>query len=179
MYDLTDYEDRWGFNYGMFHRVNMHEILMDSATGSDHSGIPAILKCTHKCAEINHEQGVVTFENSAQAKYDVAIGADGIGSQVRKNLGFVPDRELSASTCLYCIIETGNFRRSGYQDLSVNNAIELWGRQGSFLHAEMEKRTHSTVSFQQKKAPMRGKAGILILPSKMFSDHSRTFTQSC
>lgn len=129
--------------------------------------------------KINHEQGVVTFENGVQAKYDAIIGADGVGSQVRKNLGFVPDRELSASTCLHCIIETGNFRRLGHQDLSVNNAIELWGRQGSFLHAEMEKCTHSTVSCQQKKAPMRGKAGILILPSKMFSDHSRTLTQSC
>lgn len=130
VYDLADYKTRWGYVYNMFHRVNMHEMLMDSATGSDHLGIPAILKCNHKCAEIDHEHGLVTFENGLQAQHDLIIGADGIGSQVRKTLGIVPDRQLSTSTCLHCIIETEDARKLGLRDLSPNSAIEFWGGHG-------------------------------------------------
>ncbi|KAM3086321.1 hypothetical protein ACMFMG_000457 [Clarireedia jacksonii] len=130
VYDLADYKERWGHVYNMFHRVNMHEMLMDSACGSDHSGTPAVLKCNHKCSEIDHDQGIITFTNGVQAKHDLIVGADGIGSQVRKTLGIVPDRELSTSTCLHCIIETADARRLGLRDLSPNSAIEFWGGQG-------------------------------------------------
>ncbi|KAA8571163.1 hypothetical protein EYC84_000506 [Monilinia fructicola] len=111
VYDLADYKSRWGYYYNMFHRVNMHEMLMDSATGPDHSGL-------------------ITFDNGLQAKHDLIVGADGIGSQVRKTLGIVPDRELSTSTCLHCIIETEDARKLGLRDLSPNSAIEFWGGQG-------------------------------------------------
>ena len=65
--------------YNMFHRVNMHEMLMDSAVGENHPGTPGTLKVDHKCTSINHEAGLVTFENGVQAKHDLVIGADGIG----------------------------------------------------------------------------------------------------
>jgi salicylate hydroxylase len=63
----------------MFHRVNMHEMLMDSAVGEAHEGTPGTLKVDHKCVEIDHEAGLITFENGVQAKHDLIIGADGIG----------------------------------------------------------------------------------------------------
>jgi salicylate hydroxylase len=108
----------------------MHEMLMDSATGVSHDGIPAVLKVRHRCLEINHQAGIITFENGVQAKHDLIIGADGIGSQVRRTLGIVPDRKQSTSHCLHCIIETEDVRRLGLTDLSVNSAIEFWGGQG-------------------------------------------------
>lgn len=79
VYDLADYKDRWGFVYNMFHRVNMHAMLMDSAVGDTHDGTPAVLKVDHKCVEIDHERGIIKFENGVSAKHDLIIGADGVG----------------------------------------------------------------------------------------------------
>lgn len=64
--------------YNMFHRVNMHEMLMKSATGEG-EGIPAVLKVNHKCQEIDHEKGLIFFENGVVAQHDLIVGADGIG----------------------------------------------------------------------------------------------------
>ncbi len=105
-------------------------MLMDSATGPNHSGIPGILKCNYRCSEIDHRRGIITFENGVQAKHDLIIGADGIGSQVRRTLGIIPNRKQSTSHCLHCIIATKDVRRLGLTDLSVNSAIEFWGGQG-------------------------------------------------
>lgn len=114
----------------MFHRVNMHDMLLDSAMGKSHPGIPAVLKVNHRCVEIDHKTGKITFENGVQAKHDLVVGADGIGSQVRRTLGIIPDRQQSTSHCLHCIIDTADVRKLGLQDLSVNSAIEFWGGQG-------------------------------------------------
>lgn len=129
VYDLADYKERWGYVYNMFHRVNMHEMLMESAVGENHAGIPGTLKVNHKCVAIDHEAGKITFENGTTASHDLIIGSDGIGSSVRKTIGIIPDRKQSTSHCYHCIIETADVRRLGLSDLSPNSAIEFWGGQ--------------------------------------------------
>jgi len=114
----------------MFHRVDMHTMLMKSAVGEAGEGIPAVLKVNHKALEINHQAGVITFENGVQAKHDLIVGADGIGSTVRKTLGIIPDRKQSTSHCLHCIIATDDIQKLGLHDYSPNEAIEYWGGQG-------------------------------------------------
>jgi salicylate hydroxylase len=147
VYDLADYEERWGYVcwamaerrtwptdntqvYNMFHRVDMHAMLMDSATGPSYLGTPAILKVNHKCVSINHFTGEVTFHNGLTLKHDLIIGADGIGSTVRTTLGVVPDRKQSTSHCLHCIITTEDVKRLGLNNYASNEAIEYWGGQG-------------------------------------------------
>jgi salicylate hydroxylase len=49
----------------------MHTMLMDSATGTPHTGIPATLKVNHKCVSVDHAAGVVTFQNGVIAKHDL------------------------------------------------------------------------------------------------------------
>jgi salicylate hydroxylase len=114
----------------MFHRVDMHAMLMDSAMGESHGATPAVLKVNHKCTSIDHKAGVITFANGEQAQHDLIIGADGIGSTVRTTLGIVPDRKQSTSHCHHCIIATDDVKRLGLLDLAANEAIEYWGGQG-------------------------------------------------
>ncbi|KAH8649720.1 hypothetical protein BGZ60DRAFT_389662 [Tricladium varicosporioides] len=130
VYDLADYKERWGSVYNMFHRVDMHAMLMDSAMGVSHTGTPTVLKVNHRCTEIDHEKGIVTFANGNIAQHDLVIGADGIGSQVRSTLGIVPDRKQSTSHCYHCIITTEDVKRLGLLDLTPSSAIEYWGGQG-------------------------------------------------
>ena len=113
----------------MFHRVNMHEMLMDSATGKNHAGFPAALKVNHKCVEIDHQAGVITFENGITAQHDLIVGSDGAGSAVRRTLGIIPDRKQSTSHCYHCIITTENVKKLGLKNLAPNSAIEFWGGQ--------------------------------------------------
>lgn len=47
VYDLDDYEERWGYVYNMFHRQYMHAMLKDSALGEG-EGAPATLKVNHR-----------------------------------------------------------------------------------------------------------------------------------
>lgn len=114
----------------MFHRVDMHAMLMDSAMGESHSGTPAVLKVNHRCSSIDHKAGIISFSNGVQARHDLIIGADGIGSTVRGTLGIVPDRQQSTSHCLHCIITTEDVRKLDLLDLAENEAIEYWGGQG-------------------------------------------------
>jgi salicylate hydroxylase len=108
----------------------MHAMLMDSALSESYEGIPAVLKVNHRVMEINHHAGVIAFENGVQSKHDLIIGADGIGSQVRRTLGIIPDRKQSTSHCLHCIIATEDIKKLGLHDYSPNEAIEYWGGQG-------------------------------------------------
>lgn len=61
VYDLDDYEERWGYVYNMFHRQYMHSMLMDSAVG-DGEGVPAKLLVNHKVSR----DICVTFEQSRE-----------------------------------------------------------------------------------------------------------------
>ncbi|KAJ9606222.1 hypothetical protein H2200_009183 [Cladophialophora chaetospira] len=128
-YDLSDYEDQWGWVYNMFHRVNMHEMLMDSAMGCG-EGPPARLVLDHKCQSIDHDNGIVTFENGSVVRHDMIVGADGIGSAVRRTLGITPTRKQSTSTCYHCVIDSSEVSRLGLLDLTLNCAIEFWGGVG-------------------------------------------------
>ena len=48
VYDLDDYEEKWGFVYNMFHRQYMHAMLKDSACAEEGEGVPAKLFVNHR-----------------------------------------------------------------------------------------------------------------------------------
>lgn len=51
VYDLDDYEKRWGHVYNMFHRQDMHKMLMDTALQEEGEGTPAKLLVNHQVCE--------------------------------------------------------------------------------------------------------------------------------
>ncbi|KAJ5102414.1 hypothetical protein NUU61_004636 [Penicillium alfredii] len=128
VYDLGDYEERWGYVYNMFHRQYMHAMLNDSALGEG-EGHPATLKVDHRCRDIDLITNTITFENGVLAQHDLIVGADGIGSAVRGILGIKPEKKPADSSCLHTNISTEEAVRLGLVDYSQDNALEYWGGQ--------------------------------------------------
>jgi len=77
-YELDNYEKEWGVPYYMFHRQDMHAMLLDVATSPEGEGEPATVVVDHICKKVDYEAGTVEFENGVTVKADMIIGADGI-----------------------------------------------------------------------------------------------------
>ncbi|KAJ5256769.1 hypothetical protein N7478_012873 [Penicillium angulare] len=129
VYDLSDYEKRWGYVYNMFHRQYMHAMLKDSALLEEGEGIPAKLILNHKCHEIDLQTNTITFENGTTAQHDLIIGADGIGSAVRGILGIRPEKRPSDSSCLHANVDADKAAELGLTNYSADSALEYWGGQ--------------------------------------------------
>ncbi|KAI7478972.1 salicylate hydroxylase [Hortaea werneckii] len=129
VYDLDDYEEKWGYVYNMFHRQYMHRMLVDCATQPEGDGDPVEVIVNHKCIDIDTAQGIIQFENGVSAKHDLVIGADGIGSAVRGIIGIKPERKPAASSCLHANVDTAKARQLGLVDYSQDSALEYWGGQ--------------------------------------------------
>ncbi|KAI0477374.1 salicylate hydroxylase [Xylariaceae sp. FL0804] len=129
VYDLDDYEKRWGYVYNMFHRQDMHQMLKECAMQDEGEGVPAKLCLNHKCKDIDLSTGVISFENGATATHDLIVGADGIGSAVRRILGISPEKRPSEQACLHTNVSAEEARRAGLVDYSSDSALEYWGGQ--------------------------------------------------
>ncbi|KAJ5200836.1 Monooxygenase FAD-binding [Penicillium cf. griseofulvum] len=128
VYDLDDYEERWGYAYNMFHRQYMHAMLKDSALGEG-EGAPATLKVNYRCRDIDLKTSTVVFENGEVINHDLIIGADGIGSAVRGILGITPEKRPSDQSCLHTNVKTEDAIKLGLVNYSDDSALEYWGGQ--------------------------------------------------
>ncbi|KAJ5889294.1 hypothetical protein N7504_010104 [Penicillium tannophilum] len=129
VYDLADYEERWGYVYNMFHRQKMHFMLKESALAEEGKGTPAVLKVNHRCSSIDLETNVIEFGNGYSAKHDLIVGADGIGSVVRGILGITPERRPSDQSCLHANVDADEAAKLGLANYSDDSALEYWGGQ--------------------------------------------------
>ncbi|KIV94176.1 hypothetical protein PV10_01965 [Exophiala mesophila] len=129
VYDLDDYEEKWGFVYNMFHRQYMHSMLKDAAIGESGVGVPAKLVVNHQCQDIDVPSSTITFKNGNTATHDLIIGADGIGSAVRGILGIKPAKRPAEQQCLHANVSTEEAVKAGLVDYSQNSALEYWGGQ--------------------------------------------------
>ncbi|KAG5992924.1 hypothetical protein E4U54_003514 [Claviceps lovelessii] len=129
VYDLEDYEARWGFVYNLFHRQYMHAMLRDCALGEEGEGRPARLVVNHKCKDVDGLSGKIVFENGTTVQHDLIIGADGIGSAVRRAIGINPKKRPSEQSCLHANVITEEAVRRGLVDYSRHSALEYWGGQ--------------------------------------------------
>ena len=127
VYDLADYEERWGYVYYMFHRQYMHAMLMDTAVGEEGKGVPVKLVTQHKCQTIDTASGEISFSNGVKTKHDLIVGADGIGSSVRNIIGICPEKRPADSSCLHANVTTEEAVKLGFVDYSQHSALEYWG----------------------------------------------------
>lgn len=75
------------------------------------------------------ESGTISFKNGTSVQHDLIVGADGIGSAVRGQLGIFPEKRPSESSCLHADVRTEDAVRLGLVDYSRNSALEYWGGQ--------------------------------------------------
>lgn len=124
-YDLGDYRSRFGTDYNNFHRIDLHNVLKETATSQFGAGEPCKLEVWHKASSIDAENGTVTFENGNTTIADVIIAADGIRSLSREQIGIVPQFKASTSCCYRCIISADKLRELGLEEYLNNEAIEV------------------------------------------------------
>ncbi|OAL51479.1 FAD/NAD(P)-binding domain-containing protein [Pyrenochaeta sp. DS3sAY3a] len=129
VYDLDDYEEKWGYVYNMFHRQYMHKMLMECALQEEGDGTPVKLLVNQSCDAIDLESNVISFSNGAKVQHDLIVGADGIGSVCRRIVGLNPEKRPAESSCLHANVNTEQVRKLGLVDYSLNSALEYWGGQ--------------------------------------------------
>ncbi|KAF7354941.1 Salicylate hydroxylase [Mycena sanguinolenta] len=117
-YKLDKYEEEWGNVYNMFHRQDMHLTLFKTATATEGKGTPCKVFINHICEKVDAEAGIVTFKNGVTVSADLIIGADGIRSVVRHELGIVPDSKSAPQTCYRCNVLTEDVKKFGLVDYS-------------------------------------------------------------
>lgn len=105
----------------------MHKMMLEYATGEEGAGTPAKLVVNHKCEDIQVESGLIAFTNGSTAQHELVIGADGIGSAVRKIIGITVEKKPAATSCLHANVSTEDAVKLGLPDYAKNNAIEYWG----------------------------------------------------
>lgn len=126
-YDLGDYRARFGTDYNNFHRIDIHNLLKQTAIQEVGKGSPCKLQTWHKAVEIDPEVGSILFENGSKVTADAVICADGIRSVSREQIGVVPHFVASTSCCYRCIISADKLKELGLEEYLNNNAIEFWG----------------------------------------------------
>jgi len=62
----------------MFHRKDMHKVLLDAAISPEGEGPSAKCMIDHVCKSVDYENGTVTFANGVTARGDLIVGGDGI-----------------------------------------------------------------------------------------------------
>src|ERR1051326_963508 len=82
LFDLgAESVERYGFPYVMFHRGDLHAMLLNEIRLER----PDAIKLNHKCTDVVDDGDTVLmrFENGETARAGVVIGADGVQSRVR------------------------------------------------------------------------------------------------
>ncbi|CAF1340704.1 unnamed protein product [Adineta steineri] len=122
VYDFNDYKTKWGSNYYMFHRIDLHEQMQLTAKTL---GVNIVLD--HKAVNINSVEGIVTFDNGTSTRADLIIGADGVRSCVREQIGIMPQTKPCTSTCYRCVIPTSRVKQLNLKNFANDHAIQFWG----------------------------------------------------
>lgn len=125
-YQLDDYERTWGNVYNMFHRQDMHEMLMNAAISPKGEGIPCSLVMDHIVDRVDTQKGEISFRNGNVVHADLIIGSDGIRSKVRSSIGVEPQITSAPQTCYRCNVSKQEVERLGLS-WAADPAIQFWG----------------------------------------------------
>ncbi|KAL2839748.1 FAD/NAD(P)-binding domain-containing protein [Aspergillus pseudoustus] len=126
--DLSGYADKWGHDYYNFYRVDMYRMLLSTATAAHGKGVPVTVAMDHICNFLDVELATVGFTNGLVVQHDLIVGADGVGSCIRRFLGIEPVRKRATSSCIHCVINTSDVHQLGLPEMARSDALEYWGQ---------------------------------------------------
>lgn len=159
-----------------FHRIDLHGHLRNVAIAETGGGSPAQLRVCHQAIKLDPTQGKITFDNGNEAVHDVVVCADGIRSQMREQLGIVPDVAPSTSCCYRCIISAEKLRGLGLGEFAENSAIEFRGGNGIdkivMSPAQTMKLLVAIASTRRKIITSKRMAGIFLPRARILQQHS-------
>lgn len=170
-YNLEGYEQEWGHVYNMFHRQDMHAGLLKAATSEEGEGTPAEIVIDHICETVDSKAGTVTFRNGKTIKADLIIGADGIRSAVRTEIGIVADKKSAPQTCYRLNVLTKDIKELGLVDYAYEPAIQFWGG--------MEGSNGRSKYYKIVMTPCHGTDVVsfyCFMPTELTSHHAEGFT---
>ncbi|KAF9450857.1 FAD/NAD(P)-binding domain-containing protein [Macrolepiota fuliginosa MF-IS2] len=170
-YNLEGYEKEWGNVYNMLHRQDMHATLLKAVTSPEGLGTPCKVHIDHICDTVDTEKGTVTFKNGQTIQADLIVGADGIRSAVRKNIGVVPDMKSAPQTCYRCNVLTSEIKRLGLVDYAYQPAIQFWGG--------MQSKNGRSKYYKIVMSPCSGGEVVsfyCFMPTEMTNHHEEGFT---
>ena len=75
---LDDMDQQYGFPVLNFHRVDLHDLLRNAATGSDRQGEPAKINLGCKVASVDCQEGLIVLEDGQAFTKDLVVIADGV-----------------------------------------------------------------------------------------------------
>jgi len=124
---MDDYEATWGSTHYVFYRRDLHKGLLLAATSEEGKGTPCKFIVDHNCESIDYEAGAITFTNGRTVAADLIVGADGIRSVVREQIGITPNVRAAPQACYRTYIRTEEIKRLGLVGYSYEPVIQVWG----------------------------------------------------
>jgi len=90
-------------------------------------GIPVKLFVNHRVADLDCEEGRVRFTNGVEVVADLVVGADGIRSVVREQIGVQPDIKPAPLAAYRCNILSSTVDELGLHNFAARQGIDYWG----------------------------------------------------
>ncbi|KAF9788258.1 salicylate hydroxylase [Thelephora terrestris] len=126
-FELDDYEATWGSMHYIFHRKDLHKGLLHAATSEEGKGTPCKFFINYSCESVDYEAGVITFTNGRTVTADLIVGADGIRSVVRDQIGITPNARPAAQTCYRGYVRAEEIKHLGLASRKYESVVQVWG----------------------------------------------------
>ncbi|KAF2673842.1 FAD/NAD(P)-binding domain-containing protein [Microthyrium microscopicum] len=81
---LREANKRWAYPWQLCHRYGLHEALKSAVLSKEGDGPPAVLKVSSRVVSADAKFASITLENGQSFSGDLVLGADGVGSTMRK-----------------------------------------------------------------------------------------------
>ncbi|KAJ9144666.1 3-hydroxybenzoate 6-hydroxylase 1 [Pleurostoma richardsiae] len=82
--DLRESLKVWQHPWLLSHRVQLHNELKKAATEAAGEGRPAVLRTSSRIVDVDPSTATVTLSDGSKFSGDLVVGADGVGSAIRK-----------------------------------------------------------------------------------------------
>lgn len=113
------FRTRFGYPYGLMHRADLHQVLLDACRQSPLIGLRTRSQCVS--FEDHGDEVTVTLADGGRRAGRALVGADGLWSMVRRTLFADGDPRLAGHVCYRAIVPIDHLPAEMRQ-----NAMGLW-----------------------------------------------------